>query len=139
MLASKKLFILLLIFMPLAAIAQNTLTIKAEGVRSSEGYIAVGVYADAADFLKKDKAFAGMFEVSNEGTTTIKIPNLPNGTYAVSIFHDENGNMELDTNFIGIPKESCAFSKAKMKTFGPPDFEDCTFEVLADTEIKISI
>ena len=31
---------------------------------------------------------------------------LPEGEYAISLFHDENENKELDTNFIGIPKEA---------------------------------
>ena len=117
--------------------SQNMLTIEAENVVSSEGYIAVGVYSNADDFLKEGKAFAGTFEMSKEGTTTIKIPNLPDGTYAISIFHDGNGNKKLDTNFLGIPKESCAFSNAKMKTFGPPDFEECHFILAGDYTITI--
>lgn len=117
--------------------AQHTLTIEAVGVQSSEGFIGVGVYNTDDTFLKKGKTFAGTFESTEKGTTTITIPNLPDGTYAVSLFHDTNGNKELDTNFLGIPKEPVAFSKAKMKTFGPPDFGECSFEMISDLEIKI--
>ena len=123
--------------MPAFLTAQNTLTIKVEGVPSSEGYIAVGIYKNAESFLEEDGAYMGTFAKTIEGTTLVNIPDIPKGTYAVSIFHDENGNKKLDTNFIGIPKESCAFSRAKMRTFGPPDFEDCTFVMNEDFEITI--
>lgn len=119
--------------------AQHTLTIEAQGVKSSEGYIGVGVYNTDATFLKDGKTFAGTFEPTKEGTTTITISDLPEGTYAISIFHDKNGNKELDTNFMGIPKEPVAFSKAKMRTFGPPDFEECSFELTSNFEIEIPI
>lgn len=117
--------------------AQNTLTIQVENVESSEGYIAVGLYNSADNFLEIGKVYKGAFETSVKGTTVIEIPNLPSGKYAVSIFHDENGDKELDTNFLGIPKEPVAFSNAKMKLFGPPDFEDCTFEIAGDFKIVI--
>ncbi len=126
-----------LLLAPILIFSQNTLTISAKNVASSDGYIAVGVYNNSESFLKEDRVFAGVFEASKKGNTIIKIPNLPNGTYAISIFHDENGNKKLDTNFLGIPKEPCAFSNAKMKTFGPPDFEDCLFEISKDFEIEI--
>ncbi len=119
--------------------AQHTLTIKAEGIRSSDGYIGVAVYNTEATFLKDGKTFSGTFEPTKEGKTIITIADLPEGTYAVSIFHDKNGNKELDTNFIGIPKEPVAFSMAKMKTFGPPSFKACSFRLISDLEIRIPI
>ena len=122
---------------PFFGMSQHTLTIVAEGISSSEGYIGVGVYNTENTFLKDGKTFEGAFEQSKEGNTTITIANLPEGTYAVSIFHDENGNEELDTNFIGVPKEDVAFSKGKMKTFGPPSFDECSFKLTSDFEIKI--
>lgn len=127
----------LLLLVPLLGKAQHTLTIEAEGITSAEGYIAVGIYNTDATFLKKGKTFAGTFEPTQVGKTKITIPDLPKGTYAVSIFHDKNGNKELDTNFIGIPKEPVAFYKGKMKTFGPPDFEECAFTIDSDIEIHI--
>ena len=125
------------LLLPSFVASQYTLTIKAEGIQSSDGYIAVGVYNTDATFLKDGKTFAGVFEPSKERTTTITISDLEEGTYAVSIFHDKNGNKELDKNFMGIPKEPVAFSKAKMKTFGPPGFEECSFRLTSDYEIKI--
>jgi uncharacterized protein (DUF2141 family) len=119
--------------------AQHTLTIEADGIQSSDGYIGVGVYDTEKTFLKKEMTFAGAFAVTQKGKTLITIKDLPEGTYAISIFHDKNGNKVLDTNFIGIPMEPVAFSKAKMKTFGPPDFKACSFNLTSDYQINIPI
>ena len=129
--------IFLFLLTPFFTIAQHSLTVEVDGIQSSDGYIAVGVYNTDSTFLKEGKTFAGVFEPTKEGATTIIIADLPAGTYAVSIFHDKNGNKELDTNFMGIPKEPVAFSKAKMKTFGPPGFEECSFKIDSDMEINI--
>jgi uncharacterized protein (DUF2141 family) len=129
----------LLLLLPCLSAAQHMLTVKVEGLKSSEGLVAVAVYNTSSAFLKDGKAFTGAFETTKKGTTMISIPNLPKGTYAVSIFHDENGNKQLDTNFVGIPKEPVAFSKAQMKMFGPPGFEECAFEIKGDIEISIPI
>lgn len=127
------------VIVPFFCNAQHTLTIEAEGIQSSDGYIGVALYNADTSFLKKGKTCGGAFEPTKEGTTTITITDLPEGTYAVSLFHDKNGNKELDTNFIGIPKEPVAFSKAKMKMFGPPSFKDCSFHLSEDTEITIPL
>ena len=63
---------------------------------------------------------------------------LPFGKYAITIFHDVNDNEELDTNFIGIPKEPYGFSNNPKSSFGPPGFDDAVFEFEKDGyEIEI--
>ena len=74
---------------------------------------------------------------AEKGTTQVTLTNLPDGKYALAVFHDKNSNNELDTNFIGIPKEPIGFSKAKMKLFGPPSFKDCAFYINNDIEVHV--
>jgi uncharacterized protein (DUF2141 family) len=50
------------------------------------------------------------------------------GTWALSVFHDENGNGKLDT-VLGVPKEGFAFSRNPPLTFGPPKFERVSIAV----------
>jgi uncharacterized protein (DUF2141 family) len=65
---------------------------------------------------------------------------LPQGVYAVSLFHDENRNGKLDSGVMRIPKEGYGFSNNPAKRFGPPKYEETTF-VLSQpqytTEIKL--
>lgn len=51
--------------------------------------------------------------------------DIPAGTYAVAVFHDENSNGEIDRNFAGMPKESVGASN--MTGFGRPTFAKCMF------------
>ncbi len=55
--------------------------------------------------------------------------DLPEGDYAISLFHDENENKKLDTNFISIPKEAFGFSNNVLGVMGPPSFENAKFKV----------
>ncbi|MFK7985195.1 MAG: DUF2141 domain-containing protein [Sandaracinaceae bacterium] len=49
------------------------------------------------------------------------------GEYAVAVFHDENGNNDLDRNLFGIPSEGTGASNDAHNMFGPPSYEDARF------------
>jgi len=65
--------------------------------------------------------------------------DIPAGTYAIAVFHDTNSNTKLDKNFFGIPKEGYAFSNNVFGTFGPPDFDDASFELDGNKTVKIKM
>ena len=66
--------------------------------------------------------------------------NIPAGTYAISLFHDEDENGKLNTGKIfGIPTEKYGFSKNPKSRFGPPKFSKCSFEVNANISLNIKI
>ncbi len=134
----KKLIFLFLI-LPVVGIAQNSLSVEVHGVKNSDGKINVAVYNNSDDFLKFDQVYKSDSAKANEGITHLQIDNLPKGEYALAIFHDENGNDELDTNWLGIPKEDIGFSNAKMKTFGPPSFKDCLFPLQKSYHITVTL
>ncbi len=60
------------------------------------------------------------------------------GEYAIKVFHDENGNDELDTRMFGIPKERYGFSNNAKGSFGPPEYKDAVF-VLDSPQKEITI
>jgi uncharacterized protein (DUF2141 family) len=119
--------------------AQHSLEIQVEDVRKGQGHIRVALYNNAEGFLHFDQVYAARSAPAHKGRTRVVFDDLPAGTYAVALYHDSNGNSKLDKNFLGIPKEKVAFSHAKMRTFGPPDFEDCAFELKEDTRLKIAL
>jgi uncharacterized protein (DUF2141 family) len=61
------------------------------------------------------------------GTTTITIPSVPAGQYAVQAFHDENANGEVDRAMFGIPREGVGFSRNARIGLGPPKRRDAFF------------
>ena len=119
------------------ALAQNELSVCVHGVPESKGKISVAVYNEAEGFLKFERVFKCDSTAAKKGMTNIAISGLPEGEYALAVFYDANGNDKLDKNWLGIPKEKVAFSKGKMRTFGPPSYDECVFEVSSDTEIQI--
>ncbi len=64
--------------------------------------------------------------------------NIPYGTYAISVAHDENGNGKLDANFIGIPKEGVGVSNNPKIGMGGPKFDQCSF-TLGEQELAMTI
>jgi len=50
-------------------------------------------------------------------------------TYAIVAFHDENGNGDIDKNFLGLPTESWCTSRNARAVFGPPSFAAAKFVV----------
>ena len=130
---------IIFLFLPIAGLAQNQLIVEVEGVQSSSGNINVAVYNKAEGFLKFEKVFKSDSASAVAGRTLVRISDLPSGEYALAVFHDENSNNILDTNWLGIPKEPIGFSNARMKTFGPPSFIECSFWLSSDQSVQVSL
>lgn len=126
-------------FMSTGVFAQHNLSLNIDGVTSEEGNICFAVYTDEGSFLKFDKVYKSGSEKAVKGKTVFDITDLPEGEYAIAIFHDANGNNNLDTNMLGIPKEQIAFSKGKMKMFGPPKYNECAFTLNSNMEMNIRL
>ena len=58
----------------------------------------------------------------------MSFPGIAPGTYAVSVYHDENSNDKLDTNFLGIPREGVGASNNAHGHMGPPKFDSAKFQ-----------
>ncbi|MBY0427835.1 MAG: DUF2141 domain-containing protein, partial [Alphaproteobacteria bacterium] len=74
-----------------------------------------------------------------QGTAVFSFKGVAPGTYAVAVYHDENGNGKMDTNFIGIPKERTGASNDAKGKMGPPKFQDAKFVVSGDLTISIAM
>lgn len=134
-----KQLLLFVFLLPLLGFGQNLLTVEIQGVRTSSGNISIAVYNKENGFLKFESVFMSDSTNATAGITELMIRDLPDGEYALAVFHDENSNNVLDTNWLGIPKEPIGFSKGHMKTFGPPSFRECAIKINSDQAIKISL
>ena len=70
-----------------------------------------------------------------KGVAEVTFSGVPPGVFAISVFHDEDGDTELKTNFIGIPKEGIGFSRDARARFGPPGWDDAKL-VLEPGEVE---
>lgn len=126
------LVIFLFLFFSASAFAQHKLTIEINNLRNSKGKIVLEL-SDG-----KNKKINGYIKEIKNKKCVIVINNLKPGKYAFRYFHDENGDTELGTNWLGIPNEGYGFSNNATGTFGPPDFEDTVFDVKRDVTQKCS-
>ncbi|WP_062060872.1 DUF2141 domain-containing protein [Aquimarina longa] len=113
------------------------ITVTVENIKSSEGEILFGLY-DQNTFMKTAPIKSKSSKVIN-GTTQITFTDIPKGIYAISCFHDMNGNHKMDLESNGIPKERYGISN-NIKSYGPPQWNDAKFEVEAENlNIKINL
>ena len=114
------------------------LTIRVDDVRRAEGQVLVALYDSAGNFLKR--SVKGGAAPAASGSTTVVIADVPPGEYGIALFHDANGNGKMDSNAMGMPVESYAFSNNALGMMGPPSFEQAKFSVApAGASIAVSL
>lgn len=101
------LFITILIISVVAS-AQNTTTLKINGVEKNGGTIYISIFNSESSFKAREAYLS--FSLSADSETVFKDLNLPAGQYVFSIYQDGNKNGKLDSNLIGIPKEKFGFT-----------------------------
>ncbi len=106
----------------------HNLNIEVEGIRNSNGLIGISIYNSPHGFPNDlAKAIKTEFVTIKDNKAKIAINNLSEGYYAISVFHDENGNRKIESNWIGLPKEGVGVSNNVKASFGPPKFNDAKF------------
>lgn len=116
---------------------KNSVTVTIENVKNTDGILMVTLFSKEADWLKRGDL--KKVKISKEGTVKVTFENVSNGIYAVSVIHDENNNLDLDSNSFGIPNEPYGFSNNARGMFGPPSFEESQFNVSGDTSISLRV
>jgi len=128
------------------------LTVAIAGVHSRSGTLMLGLYDTAAGFgkaieqstkqglLNDSTRVVGVAMRAVKGTQSTVFKNLPSGSYAIIVFHDEDDNGMLDENYWGVPIEGYGFSNDAQGFLGPPNFEAAAVTVdAADRAITISL
>jgi len=110
---------------------KGTLKIIVTDIETNKGTINAALYNEAgkSGFLKNIESAhqKKIVKISNKKVALV-FYNVPYGTYAVSIFQDENTNMKLDRSSIGFPAEPWGISGNKF-VMGPPKFNDGKFKI----------
>jgi len=103
--------------------SKTWVNISVAGVHSSDGLVAVSLYADdQSRFLAHHGAiFTGRFPAHQGITQTCMFVPRP-GVYAFATYHDENGNKKLDRALTGLPTEGFGFSNNPETFMGIPAF-----------------
>ncbi|WP_062266684.1 DUF2141 domain-containing protein [Endozoicomonas arenosclerae] len=104
-------------------------------IRNDKGIIYGAIFDDKDIFESADYEQAALqFEVKPEAIGVEQSFNLPEGDYAVFVFHDENKNMDLDSKGM-IPTEGYAYSQNAGRN-DLPSFEDAKFKLADSSSVE---
>jgi len=130
----KYILVLIIILTSLSVISQTEvktgkLKVVVKNMRSKAGQIGFFLFNSADGFPgHTEKALLSGFVKTVGNSVEYTFTNLAIGSYAVYVFHDEDNNKKLNTNFIGMPKEGIGVSNNAKGHFGPPKYNDAKFE-----------
>jgi len=114
----------------------KSLKISVNNVKIGKGSIVVEIYDKHEYFFKKSVAKKIVKATDKNLDVSFDIPQ---GTYAIAIYQDENENKLFDRNFLGLPKEPYGLSNNFKPRFAAPTFNDCKFNVAQATSLSISL
>lgn len=135
----KTVHILIFLFFSAFGFSQNELNVQVNGIINVHGDLFVGLYNKSEGFTKLNAVYKYKIEEIYDSVMDVSFTDLPDGKYAVSVFHDENSNGILDKNFVGYPNEIYGFSNNERAVFSAPSYEDCAFDLFRNKSIKISL
>lgn len=125
-----------------ALVSAETLTITIADIRESEGLLMIQVADSEKGFEFSEDSAApppvAISQLAEAGEMTFEV-TLPPGIYGARVLHDLNGNGEMDSNFVGMPKEPWAFSNNATGRLGPAKWQDAKFEISGDTAVEIRL
>ena len=106
------------------------LFVDVENVRSSQGLIAVTLYADdSRRFLaRRGSLYVGRVP-ARAGTTRVCLFLPSTGTWGLAVYHDVNGNRSFNRTRVGLPAEPYGFSNNPRVLFGLPSFRSVRLNV----------
>jgi uncharacterized protein (DUF2141 family) len=122
-----------------SSIVAYDISIKVKDIDNSGGKLYIGLYNEKRDFKNILKTYKNRIVDINSSTLKVIFKNIPKGVYAISLFHDKNGNGELDRNLFGVPTEGYGFSNNIRHMLRGANFEESKFELNEDREIVINI
>lgn len=105
------------------------LTLEIEELRNQQGTVYVALFNSSEGFPNDGgKAVKADSYPITAVPLSITIDDIPFGSYAITVFHDENNDGKLNKGIFGVPKEGFGFSDNPMVLTGPPSFEKASFE-----------
>jgi len=117
----------------------GTIVVKVSGIENNKGVIQIGLYNSETSFPDYDKNFKGVSSKADKSGVSYTFTNIPTGTYAVAVWHDENEDKTMNKNLFGAPTENYGFSRNIYGSFGPPKFEEVSLELNSGKTVTLSI
>lgn len=121
-----------LLWLPLYGYSQAEcpgIQVTIQNIENNTGVIACAIFESQEGFPDKFLKFASKIMITQirGKNASFEFSNIEPGIYAIAVIHDEDSDGELDTNWLGIPKEGYGFSSGATVTLSSPSFSDAEF------------
>ena len=124
-------------FVLLAAVVGNAragdVVIEVSDLEHSSGQLRIAFFDSDRTFLVPDAMSIGIrlkiSQLSSRSPVVITLHGVAPGRYAVSAYHDEDGDGKRGADLFGRPTEGYGFSNGARGRLGPPDFAAAAIEV----------
>jgi len=126
-------------FISAGSVHGGTIAVELSEIETREGQIGIGLFNKPAGFPEVRQAFKSVFLSISRKTMQYTFYDVPDGFYAIAVFHDSNTNGKLDKNFLGMPTEGYGFSKNVTGAFGPPSFDDARIKLEGHCNVSIEM
>ncbi len=105
------------------------INVTIQNIENNTGVIACAIFESQEGFPDKFLKFASKIMITQISgrNASFEFSNIRPGTYAIAVIHDEDYDGELDTNWLGIPKEGHGFSSSATVTLSAPSFSEAEF------------
>lgn len=107
----------------------GAVNVTISGIRNEAGVIRCGLFASADGFRVPGREVQEAVGKISQGKARCSFPSVPDGTYAIAVFHAERNERTLETGLFGQPKQGVGFSRNPSIAFGPPSFSSASFTV----------
>lgn len=120
---------------------KGNLIIEVDSLNNQKGEVCFKLFSGSRGFPDGNENAIKRQCVGVTGNSlTISLKNIPAGSYAVSVFHDTNGDRKLNRNSLGMPTEGYGFSNNPIVSRGVPNYGQCVILVAgSNTSIKINM
>ena len=116
--------------------------VKILNIRNNTGTIDCALFESPVGFPTEflQSATTVMIKKIRDLQARCDFEDIPPGTYAIVVIHDENMNGKLETNWLGVPTEGYGFSNDAKGLFGAPSFSAASFQYIGQKlELTISL
>jgi uncharacterized protein (DUF2141 family) len=129
-----------LLVMTCGAASAAEVAVRVSGLSEPLGQVGCSLFAGAAGFPMDNTSARNLWLPAEAKGVTCRFNEVAEGTYAVSVGHDLNGNKRVDTNFFGFPTEQWGVSNNARPSLRAPHFDEAAFKVSTDAkEVVIDI
>jgi len=131
--------LILTFFFATVCVQGGTITVQVYGIKEIKGKVVIGLYKNPKNFPEVGKQYKGIITKVTTKSATYTFIDVPDGHYAIALFHDINSNGKLDYSFFGIPEELYAFSCITKTCFKTPKFHEAKFKFKDKHKLKIKL